>query len=312
MMRRTSRTVLGILDQAGPVLIRASEDADEASSQDMAVLGSVVTYGEGLGVQFGSVATEDFRIGFNRHAQTLKVNHSGLQIVHFAVQMLVGPSELAIIAAANTAHDKLRRALIEYAAVTYDNVYVMATPCFWRLHPHELLVMQLLLYSLPTSSTTAQVPLHLPHSAANEPWSMLMTTLTAGTHSCWYCDEIAAVLVTPFESTINESPDVHVVYSVPNVSSLIPGCRLIVLTKGQTALAPAQPQALVQKILDSLKQPVLQRGLKRGQTGSMQERSGGGNWGVMQGPSHYGNQEVISHSIALKRAYRAWFIWLAG
>lgn len=67
MMRRTSRTVLGILDQAGPVLIRASEDADEASSQDMAVLGSVVTYGEGLGVQFGSVATEDFRIGFNRY-----------------------------------------------------------------------------------------------------------------------------------------------------------------------------------------------------------------------------------------------------
>lgn len=115
----------------------------------------------------------------------------------------------------------------EYAAVTYDNVYVMATPCFWRLHPHELLVMQLLLYSLPTSSTTAQVPLHLPHSAANEPWSMLMTTLTAGTHSCWYCDEIAAVLVTPFESTINESPDVHVVYSVPNVSSLIPGKSVI-------------------------------------------------------------------------------------
>lgn len=172
MMRRTSRTVLGILDQAGPVLIRASEDADKASSQDMAVLGSVVTYAEGLGVQFGSVATEDFRIGFNRysvdtvarpqpelslwpasalqgivkfaddanHKQQaaqcspdqaisagkcsqidpyrqllcldLELKRSRLQVVHLAVQMLVGPNELAIIAAANTAHDNLRRALI--------------------------------------------------------------------------------------------------------------------------------------------------------------------------------------------------------
>ncbi|KAL3152490.1 hypothetical protein ABBQ32_001525 [Trebouxia sp. C0010 RCD-2024] len=228
MMRRTSRTVLGILDQAGPVLIRASEDADKASSQDMAVLGSVVTYAEGLGVQFGSVATEDFRIGFNRASSSLLMTlitnsklHSAaqikqfLQVVHLAVQMLVGPNELAIIAAANTAHDNLRRALIGYAAMTYDNVYVLATPCFWRLHPHELLVMQLLLHSLPASSTTAEVPLHLPHSAANEPWSMLMVTLAAG-------------------------------------------CRLVVLTKGQTPLALAQRQTLLPKSFDSLRQPLLQ------------------------------------------------------
>lgn len=64
---RMFRTVLGIHDQAGPVLIRASEGADKPTSQDMAVLGSIVTYAEGLGVQFGTVATESFRIGFNRY-----------------------------------------------------------------------------------------------------------------------------------------------------------------------------------------------------------------------------------------------------
>lgn len=93
--------------------------------------------------------------------------------------------------------------------MTYDNVYVLATPCFWRLHPHELLVMQLLLHSLPASSTTAEVPLHLPHSAANEPWSMLMVTLAAGIHCC--CDEITAMLAILFDSITNESPAVHVI-----------------------------------------------------------------------------------------------------
>lgn len=61
------RTVLGIHDQAGPVLIRTSEGADKPSPQDMAVLGSMVTYAEGLGVQIGSVATDDFMIGFRRY-----------------------------------------------------------------------------------------------------------------------------------------------------------------------------------------------------------------------------------------------------
>ena len=56
----------------------------------------------------------------------------------------------------------------------------MATPCFWHLHPQELLLLQLLLHSLPESTTSAQVPLYLPHTAANEPWYLLMVTLTAG------------------------------------------------------------------------------------------------------------------------------------
>lgn len=60
------RTVLGIHDQAGPVVIRTTEGTDKPSSQDMAVLGSMVTYAEGIGVQFSSVATEDFTIGFRR------------------------------------------------------------------------------------------------------------------------------------------------------------------------------------------------------------------------------------------------------
>lgn len=60
------RTVLGIHDQAGPVLIRTSEGADKPSSQDMAVLGSMVTYAEGLGVQIGAVVTDDCMIGFRR------------------------------------------------------------------------------------------------------------------------------------------------------------------------------------------------------------------------------------------------------
>ena len=72
------------------------------------------------------------------------------------------------------------RSCADYAAITYDNVYTMASPCFWRLHPHELLVVQMRLRSLPPSSTTAQLPLHLPHTAASEPWIMLMVTLIPG------------------------------------------------------------------------------------------------------------------------------------
>lgn len=71
----------------------------------------------------------------------------------------------------------------DHAAITYDNVYATATPGFWRLHPHELLVVQLLLSSLPASSTVAEVALHLPYTDANQPWSMLMLTLTAGMNS---------------------------------------------------------------------------------------------------------------------------------
>ena len=62
-----SRTVLGIYNEAGPVLIRNSEGSSKPSSQDMAVLGSMVTYAEGIGVQFSSVATDDFTIGFKRY-----------------------------------------------------------------------------------------------------------------------------------------------------------------------------------------------------------------------------------------------------
>lgn len=62
------RTVLGIHDQAGPVLIRTSAGADKPSSQDMAVLGSMVAYAEGLGIHFGSVATDDYSLGFRRYS----------------------------------------------------------------------------------------------------------------------------------------------------------------------------------------------------------------------------------------------------
>lgn len=69
-----SRTVLGIHDEAGPVLIRTSKGADKPSSQDMAVLGSLVTYAEGIGVQFSSVATDDITIGFRRYSAGIVVN----------------------------------------------------------------------------------------------------------------------------------------------------------------------------------------------------------------------------------------------
>ena len=62
------RTVLGIHNQAGPVLIKSSEGTDKPSSQDMAVLSSMVTYAEGIGVQFSSVATEDFTISSRRYS----------------------------------------------------------------------------------------------------------------------------------------------------------------------------------------------------------------------------------------------------
>lgn len=61
-----SRAVLGIYDDAGPVLIRSSHGASKPTSQDMAVLGSVMIYAQGLGHPFGSILTEDCRISFKR------------------------------------------------------------------------------------------------------------------------------------------------------------------------------------------------------------------------------------------------------
>lgn len=44
--------------------------------------------------------------------QYLQLRQCKLQVVYFAVQMLVGPSELEMIAAVNTANDDLRRTLL--------------------------------------------------------------------------------------------------------------------------------------------------------------------------------------------------------
>lgn len=68
----------------------------------------------------------------------------------------------------------------EYAAITYDNVYAIATSRFWYLHPHEQLVLQLVLQSIPQSCTLAQIPIHLLRTAAAGSWYMLVVTLTAG------------------------------------------------------------------------------------------------------------------------------------
>lgn len=69
-----TRIVLGIHDKAGPVLIRTSEGTGKSSSQDTAVLGSMVTYADGIGLQFSSVATDDFTIGFQRYSAGNVVN----------------------------------------------------------------------------------------------------------------------------------------------------------------------------------------------------------------------------------------------
>ena len=62
-----SSVVLGIYDHAGPVLIRASAGMEKPNSQSMAVLGSLMTYADGQGLSFGSIATTDHRIGFFRY-----------------------------------------------------------------------------------------------------------------------------------------------------------------------------------------------------------------------------------------------------
>lgn len=66
VLARMSRTVLGIHDCAGPVLIRTN-GTGTPSSQDMAVLGSIMTYAEGLGLSFASVSTVGHRLGFQRY-----------------------------------------------------------------------------------------------------------------------------------------------------------------------------------------------------------------------------------------------------
>jgi len=61
-----SRTVLGIYDDAGPVLVRSNRGALKPTSQDMAVLGSVMIYSQGVGYSTGSITTEECRISFQR------------------------------------------------------------------------------------------------------------------------------------------------------------------------------------------------------------------------------------------------------
>lgn len=61
-----SRIVLGIYDDAGPVLIRSNRGARKPTSQDMAVLGSVMVYSEGVGYSIGSITTEECRVSFHR------------------------------------------------------------------------------------------------------------------------------------------------------------------------------------------------------------------------------------------------------
>ena len=59
-------TVLGVYDDAGPVLIRTSTGTGKPTSQDTAVLGSVLIYAKSLGYGIGSVLTDDCRISFKR------------------------------------------------------------------------------------------------------------------------------------------------------------------------------------------------------------------------------------------------------
>jgi len=61
-----SRTVLGVYDDAGPVLIRTSHGTSKPTSQYMAVLGSVMVYAQGLGHPVGSILKDDCRISFRR------------------------------------------------------------------------------------------------------------------------------------------------------------------------------------------------------------------------------------------------------
>ena len=68
----------------------------------------------------------------------------------------------------------------DYATIAFDNVYAIATPSFWHLHPQELLVLQMVLQSVPESSSMAQIPFHLPLTSADRSWYMLMVHLTAG------------------------------------------------------------------------------------------------------------------------------------
>ena len=68
------RTVLGIHDPAGPVLIRTNGGTGTPSSQDMAVLGSIMTYAEGLGLPFASVSTHGHRVGFHRYKTVTAAN----------------------------------------------------------------------------------------------------------------------------------------------------------------------------------------------------------------------------------------------
>ncbi len=60
------RTVLGVYDDAGPVLVRSNRGALKPTSQDMAVLGSVMIYSQGVGYPIGSITTEECRISFHR------------------------------------------------------------------------------------------------------------------------------------------------------------------------------------------------------------------------------------------------------
>ena len=59
-------TMLGILSETGPVMIRSSPGADKPSSQDMALLGSLSVFADNLDLCVNQVCTSSTRISFAR------------------------------------------------------------------------------------------------------------------------------------------------------------------------------------------------------------------------------------------------------
>ena len=59
-------TVLGILGQTGPILIRTSQDADKPSSQVMALLGSLAAFADTAELKLNHICTSSSRLSFTR------------------------------------------------------------------------------------------------------------------------------------------------------------------------------------------------------------------------------------------------------
>lgn len=83
-----------------------------------------------------------------------------------------------------------------YVAISCNGRIAVTSPEWWELSPETLLVLQLLVKSVLPTASLAQIPVHLPDLAQQQPHHLLVATLITGELS-WLSFLSHAAAVSP-------------------------------------------------------------------------------------------------------------------